>query len=74
MYAIQNTKTGKFVFGTDHRYPVNNRGTRRQRTSCERMLTYEDYPEAKAELLARRCGKDYKVVVLGTIKVKRVID
>lgn len=69
MYAIQNIKTGKFVYGTDYRYPKRN-----QRTSHDQMLTYADYESAKSDFIRRGCGKDYRIVVLKTIKVKRVIE
>lgn len=69
MYAIQNVKTGKFVYGTDYRY-----SPRRQRTSFNRMLTYEDLEDAQSDFLHRKCGKDYKIAVLKTVEVKRLIE
>lgn len=39
MFAIQNQRTGKFLYGTDY-----------------------------------RCGKDYRIVVLKSVEVERVID
>ena len=69
MYAIQNVKTGKFVYGTDYRY-----SPRRQRTSFNRMLTYEDLEDAQSDFLQRQCGKDYKIAVLKTVEVKRLIE
>lgn len=69
MYAIQNVKTGKFVYGTDYRY-----FPRRQRTSFNRMLTYEDLEDAQSDFLHRQCGKDYKIAVLKTVEVKRLIE
>ena len=72
MYAIQNIKTGKFVYGTDYRY---RRGkTFNQRTSKNKMLTYEDYYEAAEDFRHRGCGKNYRIVVLKTVEVKRVLD
>ena len=68
MYAIQNQKTGKFVFGTDYRYRPAH-----QRTSHDRMLTYESLEHARNDFRFRGCGKDYKIVILKTIEVKRVI-
>lgn len=69
MYAIQNVKTGKFVYGTDFRcWP------RRQRTSCDQMLTFSDLYTAQIEADHRRCGKDYKVVELKPIKIKRIFE
>ena len=69
MYAIQNIKTGKFVYGTDYRY-----SPRRQRTSIDQMLTYDSLYNAQCDFLHRGCGKDYKNVVLKTIEVKRIIE
>lgn len=37
MFAIQNQKTGKFLYGTDYRY-----NPPRQRTSFNEMRTYSD--------------------------------
>lgn len=69
MYAIQNIKTGKFVCGTDYRY-----WPRHQLTSKNRMLTYATPGEAKRDFMCRKCGKDYRIVVLKTVEVKRVTD
>lgn len=69
MYAIQNIKTGKFMYGTDYRYSPP-----RQRTSNNRMLTYDDLWLAKCDFLHRKCGKDYKIAVLKTVEVKRLIE
>lgn len=68
MYAIQNIKTGKFVFGTDYRYYP-----RHQRTSFEQMLTYDEYYFAECDFIHRGCGKDYRIVELEPVKVKRVL-
>ena len=73
MYAIQNIKTGKFVYGTDYRYQKPNKKYN-QRTSRNQMLTYADYKSAKNDFRARGCGKDYRIVVLKTVEVKRVIE
>ncbi len=75
MYAIMNIKTGKFVYGTDytrHNYKVIDR-TYNQRTSLNKMLTYADLEEAESALKMRGCGKDYRIVVLKTIEVERII-
>lgn len=72
MYAIQNIKTGKFVYGTDYRY--GRLGEKHnQRTSKNKMLTYDDYYLAAEDFRHRGCGKDYRIVVLKTVEVKRVI-
>lgn len=73
MYAIQNIKTGKFVYGTDYRYKNSNKKYN-QRTSHNQMLTYADYESAKSDFRRRGCGKDYRIVVLKTVEVKRVIE
>lgn len=67
MYAIQNIKTGKFVYGTDYRY-----FPRHQRTSFNQMLTYDEYYFAECDFLSRGCSKDYRIVELEPVKVKRV--
>ena len=73
MFAIQNIETGKFVYGTDYRYPKPNKKFN-QRTSHNQMLTYADLEQAKFDFRHRGCGKDYRIVVLKTIEVKRVIE
>jgi len=73
MYAIQNIKTGKFVYGTDYRYRRPGK-KHNQRTSKNKMLTYDDYYEAAQDFRSRGCGKDYRIVVLKTVEVKRVIN
>lgn len=69
MFAIQNIKTGKFVWGTDYRYSPP-----RQRTSFNQALTYDKLAFAKSDFVHRRCGKNYRIVCLKAIEVKRVID
>ena len=68
MFAIQNIKTGKFVYGTDYRY-----FPRHQRTSFNQMLTYDEYYFAECDFLSRGCSKDYRIVELEPVKVKRVL-
>ena len=69
MYAIQNIKTDKFVYGTDYRYDPP-----RQRTSNDKMLIFDTDFEAVMSFNRRRCGKNYRIVVLKTIEVERVTD
>lgn len=69
MFAIQNIKTGNFLYGTDYRYFPPH-----QRTSRNQALTYDSLATAKADFRSRRCGKDYRVVCLKSIEVKRIID
>ena len=73
MYAIQNIKTGKFVYGTDYQYERMGK-KQRQRTSKNKMLTYADYDEAADAFNYRGCGENYRIVVLKTVEVKRVIE
>lgn len=70
MYAIQNIRTGKFVYGTDYRfYPPH------QRTSKTKLLTYSSLSEAARDFwVKRKCGKDYRIVVLEKVKVERTFD
>jgi hypothetical protein len=70
MYAIQNIRTGKFVYGTDYRfYPPH------QRTSKTKLLTYSSLAEAAHDFwVKRKCGKDYRIVVLEKVKVERTFD
>lgn len=69
MFAIQNIKTGNFLYGTDYRYFPPH-----QRTSRNQALTYDCLTTAKADFCRRRCGKDYRVVCLKTLEVKRVVN
>lgn len=69
MFAIQNIKTGKFVMGTDYRYNPPH-----QRTSFNQAITYGMLAQVKSDFMHRRCGKDYRIVVLKRVEVKRVID
>ena len=69
MYAIQNVKTGKFVYGTDYRY-----SPRRQRTSKNQMVTFMDLHSCQVDFLHRGSGKDYSIVVLKTVEIKRVLE
>ena len=69
MYAIQNVKTGEFVYGTDYRYSPH-----RQRTSKNQMVTFMDLVSCQLDFLHRRRGKNYKIVVLKTIEVKRILE
>lgn len=71
-----NIKTGKFVYGTDYRKGTNakNNRTFNQRTSKNKMLTFADKEEAEQAFKVRGCGNDYRIVVLKTIEVKRIIE
>lgn len=64
MFAIQNKRTGGFIYGTDYRYHPPH-----QRTSKNQMLTYDELRWAEMDLKNRRCSKDYKIVeILFTVK------
>ena len=69
MFAIQNIKTGKFVYGTDYRYGKFPH----QRTSTNQMVTYDTLWYAKRNFYYRRCGKNYRVVKLKPVEVEQVI-
>ena len=69
MYAIQNIKTGEFVYGTDYRYNPPH-----QRTSKYQIITYSYSWDAQIDFKKRKCGKDYRIVVLKTIEVERITD
>lgn len=71
MYAIQNIKTGEFVFGTYFSYV---HGENQQRTSMEQMVTYDCLWYAKVDFIKRECGKDYRIVRLKPPEVARVIS
>lgn len=64
MYAIRNKRTGLWLYGTDYRYHSAgyDRPSRRQRTSKERVMTWETRQQAEIEFVARGCGEDYEVV------------
>lgn len=66
MFAIQNIKTKKFVYGTNHakgRYNEKYQHTTfEQFTDFERAILYPLKDSADIDLLVRRCGKNYKVV------------
>ena len=57
MYAILNTKTKKFVYGTDK----SNGWPFYQRESSEQMITYSDPEIAKIDFRRRGCGDEYKI-------------
>ncbi len=65
MYAIKNTRTGKWLYGTDYR-----RSPPTQRTCTERVATFYDEEDALREFRHRKCGKDYRVVKVKIIEVK----
>lgn len=72
-----NIKTGKFVYGTDfRRCKPHSRNTRtyNQRTSKNKMLTFATIEEVEQAFKMRGCGNDYRIVVLETIEVKRIIE
>lgn len=59
MYAIQNKRTFKWLYGTDF---TQNPHT--QRTSFDRALTFETYEDAEIEYKRRMCGKTYEIVAV----------
>ena len=74
MYAIMNLKKRAFVYGTDFTRVYNDGKTHAQRTSYKQMLTYADLEAAELDFKLRGCGKDYRIVVLKTVEVKRIIE
>ena len=64
VYAIKNTRTRKWVYGTDFRH-----NPRTQRTSFEKAILFEDKEKADSEFKFRECGKDYKVVQVELVEV-----
>ena len=63
MFAIQNIKTGKFLYGTDYRYLPPH-----QRTSNTKTLTYSSIAEAAQDFWVKR-----KVSALKTIRTKNFL-
>lgn len=56
MFAIMNSRTFKWVYGTDFR-----RQPHIQRTSFDKALIFESREEAEIEFKRRQCGKDYMI-------------
>lgn len=57
MYAIRDKRTGLWLYGTDWRYTPPH-----QRTSAERIQTWDTSEEAEDQFRWRRCGKNYEIV------------
>ena len=73
MYAIRHKKTHEWVYGTDYRCHHKRKDGKRsysQRTSFERALTFENFPNARFEFDVRGCSPRYYEIV----PVKLVID
>lgn len=68
MFAIQNIKTGKFVYGTDYRYSPPH-----QRTSFNQYFVYCSLADAKIDFKVRKCCKDYRVVSLEPARIMQII-
>ena len=64
-WAIKNTKTGKWLYGTNFGHGHNT-----QNTSHNRIQTWENRELAEAEFRWRKCGKGYKVVPVEIVEVK----
>lgn len=70
MYAIVNTRTGKFVYGSDWRYRPPH-----QRTSADRLNVYDSENEAHADFFRRKCGWDYQIVEIKmTVEILRHVE
>ena len=63
-WAIKNTKTGEWLYGTNF---GNGRNT--QNTSHNRIQTWESKILAEVEFRWRKCGRDYKVVPVEIVEV-----
>lgn len=68
MFAIQDTKTGKWVYGTDFRYNPPH-----QRTSNNRVMIWDSVTDALFEYKRRKCGKKYKVAELKPLEIERYV-
>lgn len=69
MYVIMNSKTKKYLYGTDFNYTPH-----RQRTSDDCAMIFSTEDDAKREYKRRMCGKTYiickiSIDVIGTIKL-----
>ncbi len=57
MWAIRNTRTKKWLYGTDFKHKPYV-----QMTSKDCCLTYEDERSALIDMRFRMCDKEYEVV------------
>ena len=64
MFAIINTRTNKWMYGTDFRFTPA-----RQRTSTDKAMLFSTMEEAQYEFSRRKCGKAYKIVAV-TLSIK----
>ena len=65
MYAIQNIRTGKWLYGTDYRYNPPH-----QFTSFDQAMTWETYDAANYSRICRKCGEAYRVVKIKIVEDK----
>ena len=63
-WAIKNSNTGKWLYGTKYGHGQNT-----QNTSYNRIQTWETKELAEIEYLYRKCGKEYKVVQVEIVEV-----
>ena len=63
-WAIKNSKTGKWLYGTKYGHGQNT-----QNTSHNRIQTWETKELAEIEYRHRKCGKAYKVVPVEIVEV-----
>lgn len=80
MYAIQNKRTKKWVYGTDFRSthkrskkfkdPWKSKWGHRQFTSFDMALTWDDLEYTKYEFFHRGCGEDYEIVEVKLMPVR----
>ena len=64
-WAIKNSKTGKWMYGTKYGHGQNT-----QNTSYNRIQTWETKELAELEYRHRKCGKAYKVVPVEIVEVR----
>ena len=65
MYAIRNTRTKKWIYGTWWQS-----GRVVQRTATNRALVFAEYEDAKTALCWRRVGKDYEIVPVRLVEIE----
>lgn len=68
-FAIINTKSGKFLYGTDYRYNPPH-----QRTSKDVAQMWHDKEFAEAQLLSRHCSTNYRVVEVEVTVIEETED
>lgn len=60
MYVIMNSKTKKYLYGTDFNYTPH-----RQRTANDCAIIFSSEADARSEYRRRQCGKTYVICKIG---------